>query len=1606
MRIFFLAASAILFFSSHAMEQQALITDSQEWYDAIYHPRSQEQLHQFLSNKKIAQETGDLRSLEQLAIDSNSPCIRSTRELVTASLRKQNFNRAALWCEYACRQSKFGPVDPAIALTLAGLLDSADELKITTPLASIHPIERQEKIYEYLQCSALARPLPVDAHGNAHFFLLPEAQKQLAAYEKNRYERIQTITDSILNEFSADDLKDFEALHTLPSACFFINKYLQGTASTNKDYNPTLALYHAKSVLDESAAKNYFLNTGVYQLLYSYAHGKKPNKYQLDAALVLADLEDDPVLALEQIKPVIKNLHRMAELDFLLMAQKTMRLLEEAIEGGSLSAVTAMKQFLESPAYARHKKIISARDGVCARDLALQLYGYTQKPALQTEECHPFCTLAKSEAISLLQSAVEKGDPRAHWKLLGLKELTGSDAQLLAQALEKAKTGFHGITQQEVATALENVQKCNDSGVALVLAELFATGLEGYLPQDEPQALKYCKLAGSKGIDILTKHVDAIKNPQICFFAAVHLHSQREMGDSVVKMTDVYLNKARENCHDDISLQKMIIKFSLEQGELFFDHAMRALHDLCKKYIHDTSLWEVERQFANEVLDLLMNNANSGHTRSAVFLSQVLHDCADLIKHPKIDDCKKMAHFYKYHAAMAGDQQSLFELLSDYEDLVGLPVTDEAYGQAAQYWNKVYSVSQKMSDENEKQKWEQMALSKTRALVKFQREFVMKEILLDEDPAFYYHCMLTLHKTDLEMAMECLSKAESFMVKDTYDRNLIDVMGVNACIDQNILLKKGWAYYAKAIIKMCRSRISIDANLNRHIHNIEQLKEIHNLILQARHAPEPYENDEILEESKIEHLLGTEYLSVSKLASLSTDLGKDSLETALAYFEKAAKKNCAASAFAWANICLTHKRAQKGQEVFEKAIDYLFQSARNKFRQAVNRLDDLYQNGFEFTPVCGGAMTTQLYQKIKQELSPEQKEFPGISRAYELLLDTPRALKLFQNQEYEKAYELFKKQAEKDDVEALVYMGIMHRDGLHVERSVDTANEFFIRALTIWDGSEKSSLILHNADKAIDNLVDHDLTARMARALYIAGLVMPLSNPKKAEFTIVSDQLCLAEQMALKSKVPADHTKLFDSGLTRRINAIISDTHPPLEFMIDLVSCYAKRISKLGLPSQESHMVQLLNPMLILSDILTEVANSTKPVAIFHTVSDEKMRTLIHTIESAIKAAPQSTSPSLSYLLGLIHVAGGIEKRAFASIKNGMNYIKHASENQVAHATHTLALLQLYGNRLSKEITLDKKNALLALEGLVHRGNIDAMVTLSKYHFADNTDNKKNAKKAAQLLEQVLRKDPKNNEANFLCAEIYCNYPSLINNNFQRIYDLFECVSGNSQEGHSARLYQIYLSLKHDKSLINPSQVTQRLLDMMEQATLFQDDVTCLINALTSKRKFDEDLIQWFTDNFSNPTTVAEKNEASRAAAAIGWWHMVNSKIKAIMKESWHKDYAIALEYLQKSVDYAPDTVLARALLAALYQEKCYDRMDLDKSRSEILLACSALGKKNQTLKDARILHKVMQEFRKVNSIIHSDDVKRDFSKIISFEDFEKMHKNLELINKLEEKYS
>lgn len=1637
MRIYFVAlcSFAYSFTLVQAMDQSPVLTESHDLFDTFYYPRTSEQLQEFAKSKRQADRDGNLQGLKLLATNPKNACIRSVRELISQELKKENFTEAAQWCHHALHLADKGmTLDPSIALCYAGLLDAADEKKIE-PLNTISPFVRESRIDYLLDYAAIPHLLSIPGARRYFYFMFPQARTERDILEKNRYKRLQNIMDASLDTFTQEELDEIKTLHALPSACYFIKKHLSDNSSTKHNFNPALALYHAKSVLDACNAKEYFLQAGVYDLLQNFTQSKKPNKHQLNAALVLAELEDGPRLALSHIKPVIKHLHKMTSSDFPIIAQKTVKFLEDALKEESMDAVVAMKEFLESAGFAHYKKNLVGNGGVGARDFALQLYSYSQRPAFALPDCKAFCAVAKSEAISLLQSAVQQGDARAHWKLLAIKEVDGQDAPMLAQAIEKTKNAHHQeiagaleqeimgtfnkeamqavkqelneTIKQEITEAIKNVQKCSDTAVMLALADVYANGLQNYIDKNEGQALKYCVLAGQNGIDALIKHFDAITIPETCFFAAVHLHSQRALGESVLKMAEAYLNKARQNSQGNHSLLKMIIKFGIAHAELF-NQAMLAMHDLCLKHGQNTSFWQSEKQFVNEIIDSLMKNADTGDIRSSVFLSQVLHDCADLIQHPKISDCKKMAYFYKERAALAGHDLSLLEISSNYEDLIGLPVTDESYQQAAQYWNKVCGVAQKMIDEQEKKKWKELAVSKTRALVKFQHQFVEKKILPDVDPAFYYHCMLTLHETDPDIAVECLSKAESFMIKDENegDRNLIRLMGISECVERNIALKKGWAYYAKAIIKMCRSCIQTAPTIQAHTQNIKQLKEVQNLTVQARTAPEPYENSCILEDVKIEHLLGSEHTSLAKIAGLDCDLGKNSLETALYYFEKAAKKNCAESAFAWADLCLSQKREQKGQEVFEKAIDYLIQSARKGFKPAINRLDHMYRTGFGVSARCGGTMTSHLYQKIKNEINPQNIEFPEIAKSYELMADTPRAIQLFKNQEYQKAYEIFKKQAEDDTIDALVYMGIMHRDGLFVEKSAELAHAYFIRALTIWDGNEKDCMILNNADESINSITQHDLSAQVARTLYLAGLILALPNARKSDYGPVSRNLLLAEQMACKSKNSHDHTMLFNAPLAQRINSIILGENPPFVFLLDVVSCYAKRISKIGLPSDENHLVQLLNPLLLLTETLAEAVNSAKPIALFKDISDDKIRDTLSSIEAAIRKAPQSTSPSLTYLLGMMHVAAGIEKRSIASVKLGMDFIKQAAEKCVADAKHTHAILQLYGNRLSKDIPFDKKNGLIALEELANSGQINAMVTLGKYYYSDKTENKKNAKKASQFFEQVLAKDPKNHEAAFLNAEIYCQHPTLVNNGYARIYQLFEVASSNEQVGQSARLYQIFLSLTKDPSLINSTTVIQRLLHILERATLAQDDVTCLINALSRARKFDEVLIAWFNDAFATTSTDCQKNEASRAAAMIGWWYMIMAKLKANSQEEWQKDHAKAVEYLKKSIQYCPDIVLAHALMAALYQESCYDCRDLDKSKNEILLACSALGKKKLTLKDEPVLQRVMYEFKKMQNLIRTSDLQRDFSKIISQCEFEKMHNNIELINKLEARYS
>lgn len=1608
MRKFFLAAlfTSVIFFQSYAMEQQALITDSQELYDTAYYPISEDRLKKFIESTQRAHQTGTVDELCQLATDTHNPCIRSTMQLISHALQKQKFTQAALWCEYATLQAIFSGKrqHPAIALVFAGLLDSADDLKIDTPITKLHPLDRQHKIYEYLKCAALPHPLPANAENNSQFFVLPRAQQQLDAYEKTRFERIQAITDEHLQAFPADELKDFEELGTLPTACFFIQKYLHGNANTNTDFNPALAVHHAKSVFDSDNCKEYFKQSGVYELMQNYANVTKPNKEQISALLLLSEIEDDAKVALAHLKPVIKHLHRMPANDFPSLALETVTRIENVLRVPNTASLTLLYEFVESSGYKQYKKLL-LNNSAWARDYAYQLIDFTQQQVFEDKAFAPRKEKIKSEALSLLHECAQTGDVRAYWKLLAHKELSESDAKLLAEAIEKTKSYHDPEPLNDIAQALANAEASDSVAMRCAVAQLYATGLGDCVAKDQAKALKYCALAGKDGVRQLIALESEINDPLVAFHAALHLHLNRTTYciEKLSEARNAYLIKAQ--LHADEKLRKEIIIRCFSDGDLYY-HGLNAISNLCEKYSKDLKFWTIEREFVNTLIDRLMALADGGDNRASTFLADILRAPETVVVHPNIPDCARAALHYTEQAAFRGDQKSLFALADHYEDLLGLPVKNAAYEKSAHYWSLIYMHAGTLTDEHEKKKWQELAASKTRALVKFHMLLVESKQMQDSQE-FNYFCMMTLCNTNPMQAMECLYKAEQIQKQNEQEFYLINVLGVSSFIEKNVQLKKGWAYYAKAIIKLNRTAVDLSGTIESHKRNIESHKEILELLKNAAHAEQPFCNHEIVKESQLLHLLATQYRFIAQKSSALSEAEKKAYENALKYYDRASQKGCLKSTYACADVILSKKRAGNGQSMFEKAISYLIDAAEKKYEPAKNKLSTIYKEGFESVPLCGGGMTAELYDRIKKVMDViEPDVFPELSRFDELLINTSKGIKCLQKREYERAYELFKDEADKGDLTAMVYLGIMHRDGLIVQCSQEKAYDYFIHALTHWLPSQnKYFSSLAPAHEALTEYAHTSLAARIARGLFIAGITMNVDDSLRNQVNPLLFEFTEAEKMACESTLEEDQYRIFTSGLAERINTILT-VNAPMTFCVEVVSRYAQRIAKIGLPHSEEILTQLFEPSILLTQLLADVVETSNPINPFQGITEESLKALITNLKAAINASPKKASPNLQYLLGLVHVCAGMQGRPSASISSGMELIKNAAERNIARAMHTYGWLNVC-YKSSKEFPMNRKNGIAMLEKLAKMDDLKGMITLARCYYAEKNDSKKISKKAVECLEAVLKKDPKNNEAAFLLAEIYSQHPSLIHHEYARAYNLFELSSSNMQLTASAHLYQLFLVLDKKYSIMETDQIVKKLLGVLQAATLHNDNVKMLINGLTVDYTFDVTLNKWLEAQIkilkdSKPSTL------SQIYVAVAWWHLIMAKLRSDAKQPFDKDCVLAHEYLINAIKLPDCPIVAHCLQAAMHMQPSYQRIDLAEAKKNILLACSFLGKKGLKLKDEPLLQKTITEYKKekTQNFVMQQGGGRNCTLILPEAECMKLSVDIDLIAKIEKQYS
>lgn len=1420
-----------------------------------------------------------------MAVESNY--VPAMRQLASNALRNQDLESALKWCSMAVEKK-----DPLSSLTLASLLPS-DETNANY-------------IQELLRYAAQNHSIIVPEKKEKIVFKVPHAKEILNDFLSEKHkayeEQLETVRSEELAslEMQAIDQKNISA------GCFFMKKFVQGDKLLGIKKMPERTLDWAELLTQsQQFDPDYFNASGAYQALDTIADDQDPQlksrahfllgslkrrqmwenndfsesslvKQHLmqttenpQASLMLAEFDEKQAVA--HCKKAVVVLHKASAIEHPPLIRALVQKCKQLVQAQESGVLEVILQLCDTPEFERIKDPELAFGLGC--DL-LEMRGGVEETGKELKKQKQ---KMRNHAIRLFKSAYEKGNVIAGWYVLAHEQPHENSVAFLERVVHA--TGTADAKTNESATvvcqALEHLQtRSGDQSLYAQLGRIYLK--DQFLAADEKKGFELLKKSGDKGLSVLIEHAQKMQNPEVCLDAGILLVENRKKIDRAQALAAgyAYLDRALEN--GDATLKERMIRECLNDSNILRSYAVAAMKIYCEDIAEQEEPAQKSLDFINEVFPIFIERADNGDVDSALLVHELLTEWPKVVTHAQLTDKAGLAHCYLDQTARSGDFDALCKQMQQYDNLA----PDEiAYTNAARFWHLLYMISSICSAQDAPE----IKTKAYAALVKLYDDKMAHDAIIINSPEFYYYLMMAFAQSDGQKAFNAFLKGERCVHVDMVNPDHVAMhtrLGVPQVLERCAQEGKGWALYALGLMHLNYFPLErIDISTAQDIHeSIKNLEHVRSYMLQARIAKEPHTNLTGCDESNIDYFLGNHY---QKLALLNSKEALVWSAKAMQYFDACGQQGNPKGLKEWAIGCLKGD-GPKGQEAFEKAIKRLIQAAALKEQEAIDELAKISQKGFAYASQCGGAITAQMLESIKridednfnqtvQELGLPLNDAPVNNVPVASPVAIEQAIANFNNGAYQAAYDIFQQEAATDDVVANIYLGIMHRDGVLVEKSAARAREYFIDALLKGQTRQVNLPILKIAYEGLSGCSADDVRAHVARASYMVSVELHKRDPGKTPINVdeISSHLLQAEKAAWASSNDDDRRLIFSSGLSSLIVALYRK-EKSIPLLVEVVSTYLQRVLHIGINTQrdQEQMVELVIPLMefnqeIINNILDERARS----CFLKNIGEKKVSLLLTSLKTIIAARQRDLFLSL---LGLLHIEGTLEKLPWANIKMGEEYLGQASQLTNAAKEQTksakaaqlvLGFLYLNGHKLMDTIPYKPKRGVQLLQPLADQSSKSALMALGNhYRFAKKNDHAEvYFKKACELSQQ-------NGEAAFGLIKIYENKPKkIIAQDYVWANNILQSMSAHPDLADIVPLHQAYCALlANNKSVFSDDAI----MHMLEQVVLKTDRNPLIqkeLSELCQHNQLPEIIDEWRTKNEANVQTKDERKSLTKA---------------------------------------------------------------------------------------------------------------------------------------------
>ena len=1088
----------------------------------------------------------------------------------------------------------------------------------------------------------------------------------------------------------------------------------------------------------------------------------------------------------------------------------------------------------------------------------------------------------------------------------------------------------------------------------------YLQGVPDYIERDELKAIRYFSEA-TNGVAAICQALQEgqINNPRACFDAAVLLHQASSA--SYQKERTLLFGKAL--MYADLPLKKQIINYCIEHEELVHQ-AVLAFNSYAREISKSADLVAAENDYQQSFTTTLMQWAtgtkhskvadiNKRHPAAVMYFYDLYKKYPDTLVPLLGNTIKELADW----VAFKGYVPALEALEPEFETI---PKEIPALSRTVAFWDswlKVYG-----NDEAQTQKVDLIAdkidwISILCLIKRPDGAYVMS------NPETHYRLANVLMNHEPARALKHIFIAEQLIkatmpTQEGYD--LINRTGTYEQIVQAAQRGNVCAKYAWAGIKADRIELFVERNSNNPSACFAEVEAARKLLVEAGTVGTDGE-EFVLSQGQMDYM-------ESYVADEIHKRHRDERYKArrLRSLDRAMVQGYPDAFYTWADSALVGEIGI-GQEVLEKAIDFLCIAIEKGNKEAGIVLRDIDKNGFDYLMQCGGLITRKLREKtikaMKQvKLHVHATDEPKRdSVAYGVYL-------LNRLEDLETAYTIFKNAAESYEPAALTYLGIMHREGIGVEQSHERAQEYFMHALRASRSlkiTETQKRALNIANEALRTTSENNLEISAQRCRYTLDNLS--DKDYDLNFALVMTEIEEIEKVLIKSPSNDTRNLLFSSGLMKSLVTICANTQSIFP-SIRIAKMCAQRCLAVS-PSTlatSADLALLAMPFAYLRDRLGQAILGMEDLSkIFgcrepHQVPQEISQEVLEVLSLLEKMVARGYLEPFEQVLGTFKLAYGLvtKKRGFAN--QGIAHWEHAGKNGDLQAAYMWALIKLRGEQIAptelvklpngelekrviRDFLTNAPNVGLAkLKALVAAGHIPSLNILGQWYLEHG-----DAVCALEWYKRLIIAQPDSvTGAMGFLESISREYAKATDKDRALIAPALECAKKNKKFAARAGIIASYLRLvkKHDD--ITDEQALDYIGEISKD-TSSEDSMYQFLKETQFVKKFSA----WLA-SFEDKKNLTNNDFMAKAYLAYALLLCINAPNTDNTDNAYHK----IVEECDKVLKLKPYSLEAESLKALA----SYSLNDQKAMKLSIMKCCKTLQSQNLKLDSVPMLNTVL----------------------------------------------